>query len=375
MRVCIIKNADAEKNSDFYRIVNSLQEVGYECIILSRNRKSNSTNIIKKKIIVNNNIIDVYEISIKSKMGAGLKNILNLTKYMSVVKKWLILNSELYDVVHVFDLDSGLPTLQACRKLSKPYVYHIADFYVDSHVGIPKLVKNFIKKLEFSVINNAEATIICTEQRKEQIEGSNPKELVVIHNTPGIKSVAKIDNNEENLLKIAYVGILSDYRFIKEIINIVKDDKNMDLTIAGTGQLKDYVEKSDEKYSNINYLGQILYEDAIEVYKKCDVIVAIYNPEIKNHKYSAPNKFYEAIMLGKAIIVAEGTGVDELVKYNSNGLVVKYDINSVRDSLTSLKNNKTLLHQLKINSLKAIDKYSTDEMSKRLIKIYKNIEI
>ena len=51
------------------------------------------------------------------------------------------------------------------------------------------------------------------------------------------------------------------------------------------------------------------YESALELYAKCDLMFALYDPAIPNHRYSAPNKVYEAMLLGKPIIVAEGTGV------------------------------------------------------------------
>lgn len=373
MRVCIIKNAEAEKISAVYRIINALIADGHECMILSRNRNANCNSIIRKRLYIKNCNVDVYEISIKSEIGAGMKNMLNLGRYIKTVKRWLISNNDLYDVVHAFDLDAGLATLQASKRTSISYVYHIADFYVDSRGGIPKLLINYVKNLEFKVINNAETTIICTEQRKEQIKGSKPKNLVVIHNSPAVDSQAVIEENKESPLKLTYVGGLSENRFIKEIIDIAKDNDILQLTLAGTGPLKDFVENSSNVYKNINYLGQVLYEDAIEIYRDCDIIFAIYNPEIKNHRYSAPNKFYEAMMLGKAIIVAKDTGVDKLVEKDRIGIIADYSKESVENKLNSLINDRQYLYDLKINSRKSYKKYSYKEMSERIQHIYRNL--
>lgn len=373
MRVCIIKNAEADKISDVYRIVNALIDDGHECIIISRNRNSDSNNIIKKNKYINNHNIYIYEISIKSEIGAGIKNISNLIKYIKTVRKWLIENKDKYDAVHAFDLDAGLATLQAYKRTSKPYVYHIADFYVDSRGGIPTIIQNYVKNLEFKVINNAETTIICTEQREEQIEGSNPKNLVVVHNTPGIKAVADIEKNINQPIKLTYIGGLSENRFIKELIEIVKNDSRFLLTIAGAGPLKNYAEDAAQKYANVNFLGQVLYKDAIEEYKKCDVIFAVYNPTIKNHKYSAPNKFYEALMLGKAIIVSKNTGVDKLVEKENIGITCEYEKKSIKNALELLYGDRDRLQEYKNNSIKNYYKYSEEEMNRRLINIYNSI--
>lgn len=373
MRVCIIRNSEAETISSIYRIVNALIDDGHECLILSRNRNNNSSNIIKKNIQIRNKYIDVYEISIKSEIGAGVKNIFNLINYIRTVKKWLIENKEKYNVVHAFDLDAGLATLQASKKTAIPYVYHIADFYVDSRGGIPNLLKKYVKNLEFKVINNAETTIICTEQRKEQIKGSKPKNLVVIHNSPAVASQAVIEDNTEGPIKLVYIGGLSENRFIKEIIDVVKDNKSFRLTLAGPGPLTDFVQESSIKHDNINYLGILKYEEAIETYKQCDIILAVYDPKIRNHKYSAPNKFYEAMMLGKAIIVAKNTGVDKLVEENKIGISIDYSKESLEDSLTFLLDNRDYLKDLKINAKNSYEMYSYKKMSKRIQYIYKNL--
>lgn len=371
MRVCIIKNADAEKISDVFRIANSLIDDGHECVILSRNRCSNSNKIIKKSIVLNEKKVDIYEISIKSEIGGGIKNIQNLCKYIKKVTKWLIENRDLYDVVHAFDLDCGLSALKAYRKTKKDYVYHIADFYVDSRRGIPKFLETLIKKIEFKVINNANTTIICTEQRIEQIKGSKPKKLVVVHNSPAINYSSMVEENIDKPIKIAYVGGLSEDRFIREMIDIVKEDNRFELFLAGNGPLRDYVEKNCEEFSNITYFGEVPYKNSLEIYKKCDIIFAIYNHKIKNHQYSAPNKFYEAMMLSKAIIVCQGTGVDKLVEMENIGCVCEYNKNSVKNIIKDIDNDRRKLLDYKINSNKAYKHYSYKEMSKRIKDIYK----
>lgn len=371
MRICVIKNAESEKISAVYRVVNAILEDGHECIILSRNRKRNSNGIHKKTIEINDKIVDVYEISIESEIGGGLKNIFNLTKYINTVYKRLNKNKGLYDIIHAFDLDAGLAAYRSSKLTSKPYVYHIADFYVDSRNGIPSIVEKYIRNIEFKVINNAKSTIVCTEQRIRQIQGSNPKELVVVHNAPAIEEKSNIINNIDNFIKIAYVGGLSENRFIKEMIDIVKNDKRYKLTIAGTGPLKDYVIESSERYSNIIYKGQVEYKESIEIYRDCDIIFAIYNPIIKNHRYSAPNKFYEAMMLSKAIIVARGTGVDNLVEKNNMGIIVNYCTKDVKESLDYLYDSRDSLKMYQINAHNSYPNYSYKIMSERIKKIYR----
>ena len=51
--------------------------------------------------------------------------------------------------------------------------------------------------------------------------------------------------------------------------------------------------------------GKLQYSQTLALESQCDIRVATYDPSIRNHKYSAPNKFYESLMLGKPIIMAK----------------------------------------------------------------------
>ena len=65
----------------------------------------------------------------------------------------------------------------ACKITKKKYIYHIADFYVDSRGSIPNVLRTIVKNLEYIAIANAETTIICTDERRQQIKDSKLKIL------------------------------------------------------------------------------------------------------------------------------------------------------------------------------------------------------
>ena len=91
-------------------------------------------------------------------------------------------------------------------------VYDIYDYYIDSHC-VPKIIESLVERLETSIINVADVTIICTEERKEQIAKSTPRRLVVIHNSPDVKKVIC----KEIKYDYAYCGSLFERRLLREI--------------------------------------------------------------------------------------------------------------------------------------------------------------
>lgn len=379
MKVCITRNDEAEVNASLLRVTTALSELTDDICLLTRSRYSEENGIQKKTLSVNNKKLDNYELSIKGKPSAGLKNIIQLLVFEIKLFLWFFKNRSKYDIVHAFDFDTGLPVLLIKYLLRKKYVYHIADFYADSRNGLPEKSKPFIKRLEYAVINNAEHVIVCTEDRKEQIKGSHPKRLSVVHNTPIFseqvnKEVTPIDKEKSGKLVFTYVGGLAERRFIKKVVDIFSEESRVELVIAGTGEATDYVKKISEKNDNISYLGKVSYKQALNLYSKSDIMFAVYDPSIPNHKYSAPNKIYEAMLTGKPIIVSKNTGIDSIVTENNMGFAIDYTEEAFKEVLEKIITVESDLESMSKNARRAYPNYSWPEMKKRIQDIYTNIK-
>src|SRR5690625_5294449 len=185
MKVGILRNAEAKSNAGILRITDALIEMGVKPVIISRSRfnEGYKRGFINKSFEYRDQTIDNYEMQIHTELGRGLKNLYQLFLYEFSTLIWLLKNKEKINVIHAFDLDAGIPALIYSKITKKKFVYHIADFYIDSRQGIPLKIKKYVKKLEYYLISQADATIICTDDRKYQIKGSSPKAIYVIHNT------------------------------------------------------------------------------------------------------------------------------------------------------------------------------------------------
>ena len=78
------------------------------------------------------------------------------------------------------------------------------------------------------------------------------------------------------------------------------------------------------------------YDEVLKLEDKCDILFATYNPDVPNHKYSAPNKVYEAMALGKPIVVCKDTGVDDIVVNNKIGFSIKYNAQEFYEVIKSI---------------------------------------
>lgn len=371
MKILFLRSNPVNPDSRVEKEVLALVSAGYEVEIFAWDRSKNYS-IKTETLKLENNEVKIYRVGILSKYGSGFKkNIFPLLKFQKSIYEYLKSNNN-YDAIHACDFDTGFVASLIARKYKITLVYDIFDYYVDSF-SVPKLLAPFIEFLEHSVINYASATILCSEKRAEQIEGSKPKKLVFIHNTP-----SKISSRKEIKLsypiKIAYIGVLSEGRLIEELVDIVANDKNYYLDIAGFGPLEQLVREKSEKNNNIEFHGKIPYNETLSLENEAQILIAVYNPEIANHVYAAPNKFYEALMLGRPLIMALNTGMSEYIEEYDIGELITYDKAGLKSGLDQLTSRIDEWKEISSRMKNIYDSnFSWEVMSERLIDLYNSL--
>ena len=153
----------------------------------------------------------------------------------------------------------------------------------------------------------------------------------------------------------------------------MKKNNEYELHVGGFGKYEKEFENASNEYNNIYYYGSLKYNDVLNLEKDCDILFATYDPKIKNHKYSAPNKIYEAMALGKPIIVCYNTGIDQLIVSNSIGDAIDYDAKEFIKALKKYNKKENIKDFEKRAKKLYFDKYSWNSMEKILISEYKNL--
>ena len=91
-----------------------------------------------------------------------------------------------------------------------------------------------------------------------------------------------------------------------------------------------------KKCPYIKYLGKVAYEDALNIMYNSDLIYAMYSKMNPNHLYAAPNKFYEAMFVGKALITTRGIIVADKVQANDMGYAIDETVEALVELVDSI---------------------------------------
>lgn len=369
-KICIIRSNPVRSDSRVEKEAWSLVNAGYDVHILAWDRDTDTYETEDYVTVANLNI-PITRLGHKASFGEGLKNLRAYLEFQFHMRKWL--SKHYFDAVHACDFDTAFFSHGIVKRKKGKFVFDIFDFLcTEPH----NFMQNCIKKAEFHLINSSDATIICTEERKRQIKGSNPKRLYVIHNTPFVDQIGNhtFINEPSDKVRIAYVGILQDHRLLKEITEAIAESDNMELHIGGFGKYDTYFAEMGRKYESIKFYGRLPYDQTLALEKECDVMLAIYDPSISNHKFAAPNKFYESLMLGKPVIMVRGTGMSQVVAKNKIGVLIDYSkkgfLNGIRELVSRKDEWVSMGEKMKIIYW---NDYSWNTMNERLLDLYNNI--
>jgi glycosyltransferase involved in cell wall biosynthesis len=373
--VVILRSNPVDPDSRVEKEADCLVKSGYDVKILAWDRSSKYR--IKESVLnLSNGNAKIYRFGIPAEFGAGKKNLKAFILFQLRLFTWLFRNRDKFEIIHACDFDTAY-TAYLCNKiLKKKLIFDIFDFLFTDASGINSKFKKIIVYLQHQIINNADGTIICTEERKDQIRGSRPKRLGIIHNSPPLMN-EKLPKKELNKskVKIVYVGILQDNRFLIELADVVKSISECELHIGGFGKYEEYFKQLSDEYTNIFYYGKLPYHKTLELENSCDIMTAIYDPLIGDHYYAAPNKFYESLMLGKPVIMVKNTGMSNVVTQYCIGEVIEYNKDSLKEAIINLiaRKNEWQTISLKMKQLYK-KQYSWSEMENRLLEFYDKLD-
>ncbi len=304
-------------------------------------------------------------------------NLPQLLRWQAGLFTWLARHRREYDLIHACDFDTLIPAMLCKLLWRKRVVYDIFDFYADHLRATPGAVKKAIRAIDLSLINRVDGLILVDEARLRQISGTHPKRIEFIYNTPAEFDRQPAGNVKEmkGSLSLAYIGLLQVERGLLQLLQVLRRHPEWRLELAGFGGDEALILDQAKKLPNVIWHGRIDYDQALALSASADVLLATYDPAIPNHRYSSPNKVFEAMMLGVPVVVARGTNMDEMIAKADCGLIVEYgSVDDLDNALTRLCLEPQLRRTLGENGRRAYENtYSWRKMQDRLLRLYEEV--
>lgn len=235
-------------------------------------------------------------------------------------------------------LTTGWIGLWAKRTLAIPYIFEVRDLWPEAPIQVgairnPFLIR-FLKKMERKIYDQSLNLVALSPGIASHLQKQSPnRRVALIPNFSNLKQFypKEKDNflfNTFNLnpsLTIAYTGALGKVNAVEELLELAKialdRGKNWNFLIMGEGSNENRLKKQAWEFglSNVQFIPFGSKEQVNSVLSLADFawISFAHFPVLKTN---SPNKFFDAISAGKAILVNQKGWVHDLVKTHDLGI-------------------------------------------------------
>lgn len=299
----------------------------------------------------------------------------------NVYKKAKEINADVY---HFHDPEL-IPIGLKLKKMGKKVIY-------DVHEDVPRQILN---KTWLPFNSNKLISLIFEFYEKRAAKDFD----IIISATPFINDrFIKLNKNSYNInnfpiLKelyietskwsekdraVCYVGGISKYRGIEEMVDSMKQFEEIKFLLGGTfSSLK---EKEDTMkmvgWEKVEYMGHLEREEVREVYRRSICGLVVLHPRT-NYIDSLPVKMFEYMAAGIPVIASNFSLWKSIIESNNCGICVN-PLNSteVSNAIKFFRDNPQKAEEMGNNGRKAVEsKYNWELESEKLIKAYENILI
>jgi glycosyltransferase involved in cell wall biosynthesis len=299
-----------------------------------------------------------------------------LTSYKTY-KKSLSLNGEIYHFHDPELLPYGLLLKLVGKKVifdsHEDIEYDIKQkIYLNKYVRI--VFARVYKIIEILFAKNFNALVGATPHITERLSIYH-KNVVNLNNYPILKETIG-EGSLSNDRVLVYTGVIASFRGVKEVIKALEYIPNVKLYIAGNFAEENVKQEVMlyEGWKKVEYLGQIGRQEILELYQKACIGIVTFHP-LPNHIDSQPNKLFEYLGAGLAVVGSNFPLWQEIIEKNKCGICVDpLDEISIAQGINSLLDNMGKTKDYGKNGYNLIqNKYNWEVESKKLLNLYSQI--
>jgi len=296
------------------------------------------------------------------------------------------------DAIHIHDLPLANIGLEVQKEFGCTPVLDLHENYPDMLATAPysKTLQGRIfmpiplwRKYERRMLKKYDNIIVTVEEMGERLRKIKPSlDYHTVENTLDLNMFPQRKQQPKNqkTIKLVYIGGIEEHRgiqyAIKGFIETLKTHENLEFHLHGKGRYVDTLKKIIKQYSlEDKVFLQPLLKFPQEAVKLSEYDIGLI-PGIKStqNDCSSPNKLYQYMYYGLAVMASNLDSIERIIKETACGITYTFDDSS--EFATKLSNMiSTNLNQYKENAHKAVvKKYNWVSNDQILAELYESIK-
>lgn len=285
-----------------------------------------------------------------------------------------------FDVIEAHNFDT-LPVAVILAKIKgKRVVYHSLDFYFtffnrESKSKLKAGFSRFFWWLERFFLKCIDHLIVTTPAFFEQYKKfCSHCGCTILMNLPesNFFSKKKVSKVIDKGFTIAYIGEVRYEKPMLNLIECVKDLKDVNVLIVGGGVKSNSIREKVKHLDFVHLFDEIPFTEVVDFYHDADCINALYDSSNLNIRCAMPVKVLEAMACGKPVLANKNCWSSDFVLNHQLGFCVdENNIEEIRSAVLRLKNNVDLSRCFGSNGKRLIEKqYNWEKQEKDLLDVY-----
>ncbi len=277
------------------------------------------------------------------------------------IRLFLFLLLHKADLLWSNDLDTLWPNYWISKLKKKPLIYDTHEYFT----GVPELesrpkVQRIWKKIEKSIFPNLEHVITVNQSIANLYKEEYGKDLLVVRNIPPIFDVRTPSSRknwglpENELVFILQGSGINVDRGAEEAVAAIAETKSAHLVILGGGDvlpaLNEIVERLNLQH-RVHFFPRMPYNKMMECTRLADVGLTLDKDTNVNYRFSLPNKLFDYLQAGIAVIASGVVEVKNIVENYQVGRIIKsHNPSDIAQLMNEFIENEALLKELKQNA-------------------------
>ena len=286
-------------------------------------------------------------------------------------------------------LTTGLIGLSSKKRLALPYIFEVRDLWPEAPIQVGAIRNPALKKLLYSlekrIYDQALSLVALSPGIASHLRKTSPeREVALIPNFSDLGTFFPKERNQklsaqlalDSGLTIAYTGALGQVNAVEELLDLAgmaqRYHKNWNFLIMGAGSHQEKLLRAADarQLKNVRFIPFGSKNEVNEVLSLADLawISFAHFPVLKTN---SPNKFFDALAAGKAILVNHKGWVYDLVKSHELGFsCLPGKMETAFTKLEKLEQNQSELERMGRNSRRLAEAYFSRELAvSRLLEV------
>ena len=268
--------------------------------------------------------------------------------------------------------DNALLALPMCGLFYRHLVCDVFDGILDRHSN-SSLPSRIVLCAIAHISRIGADRLIATDSARFEGFGRYRPKCIVIENYPEDPGEDLASTPLDGPIRIYAAGTMYVGRGLRQLLAAVDATTNAEVVSAGW-LYDDYATDVFVKHPKVAFHGIVTAQESLRLAAQCDAVFSFYEPSSVCTRQASPNKIYDAMSVGRPVIINEEAAVSQWIVDNHLGVRLPYtDTEGLTRILNSLKEKRKSVPDFARHARELFNQgYSWEQMEPRLNELYRS---